>query len=570
MTDDDDALRDRLLSLVDESAPQISADQILARTPIARHAHVRNRRIRVRTKLRRRLLWTSIIFSTVLLVLVGAVFIDASVLNGEIKRITVRNLAKPPTKGPEQGTENILLVGSTSRCAASSIPVYSQQCDEGVDGVNSDVVLIAHLDGNTGQISLLSIPRDDFVPGARSGSALCGTSSPLTPGTCANKIDSALVEGPDQLVAAVERDFGIPINHYIDLNFATFTDVVNALGDMKMDFPDAVFDASSGLKITRAGCQTLNGAQALALVRSRHLYYFTAGETPDYAAIQAANDSGVYYTPDSGGTYDGTGDLGRIVRVHLFLKALAEQVASRGLGNPIADQDLVSAVAPNLTVDQDLSALDMFHLALAFRDANFGAAPELTLPTVTYGETYYYEGGNYGDVIFPDAPADQRVIDEFLGIGPPGKNVAPASVSVSVVDGTGSPEATATVESSLSELGYRVVPTTVTDDVGPVAETTVLYEPGHLVQAQRVLSSLSGMAVLGGGVPPGGADVAIIAGTDLAVQAPSKPSAPSSTSASAPASTPTTSPLPAALASNPNFSYNPPTGPIPSYDPRSC
>ena len=91
---------------------------------------------------------------------------------------------------------------------------------------------------------------------------------------------------------------------------------------------------------------------------------------------------------------------------------------SRGLGNPITDNDLVGAIAPNLTVDQGLSPIDLLNLGLDFRNANFGAAPELTLPTVTYGETYYYDGGNYGDVIFPDAPADQKVIDEFLGIDP--------------------------------------------------------------------------------------------------------------------------------------------------------
>jgi hypothetical protein len=277
----------------------------------------------------------------------------------------------------------------------------------------------------------------------------------------------------------------------------------------------------------------------------------------------------VYYTSDSGGTYDGSGDLGRIVRVHLFLTALAEQVASRGLGNPITDNDLIGAIAPNLTVDQGLSPIDLLHLGLDFRNANIGATPELTLPTVTYGETYYYEGGNYGDVIFPDAPADQRVIDEFLGIDPPGEHLAPSSISVSVIDGTGSAATTATVASSLSTLGYRIVANTLTDEVGSVAETTVLYGPGHLVEAQKVLSSLSGMAVLGEGVPPGGADVAVIAGTDLAVQSPSTPSAPSSTSTSTP-STATTSPLPAALAQDPNFSYNPPTGPIPPYDPRSC
>ncbi len=544
----------------------------VAARPAGRYRAWRARRrakLSARGTLRKVLTRTMISLLVLVVVVAAAGFGYYSYRAGQIHQITVHD--EVAAKG---GSENILLIGSTSRCAASSIPAYSEQCANGVTGVNSDVVLVAHLDTNTGKVSLLSIPRDDFVPGARSGSALCGTSSPLTPGTCADKIDSALVEGPDQLIATVERDFGIPINHFIDLNFATFTDVVNALEGMKMDFPDPLFDASSGLKITKAGCQTLNGTQALALVRSRHVYYFTTGQTPDYEAIQAANDSGVYYTPDSGGTYDGTGDLGRIVRVHLFLKALAEQVASRGLGNLVTDNELLGAVTPNLTVDQGLSPLELLHLALDFRNANIGATPELTIPTVTYGETYYYEGGNYGDVIFPDAPADQRVIDEFLGVDPPGEHLAPSSISVSVIDGTGSPAATATVASSLSALGYRIVPTTVTDEVGSVAETTVLYAPGHLVEAQKVLSSLSGMAVLGEGVPPGGADVAVIAGTDLAVQAPATPSPPSSTSASTPSTslptTSTTSPLPAALASDPNFSYNPPSGPIPSYDPRSC
>jgi LCP family protein required for cell wall assembly len=518
--------------------------------------------------LRKILTRIGILLVVAVIVVVAFSFSYYSYRVSQIQHVVVHN--EVPVKGP---SENILLIGSTSRCAASSIATYSQQCAEGVNGVNSDVILIAHLDGTTGKISLLSIPRDDFVPDARSGSALCGTTSTLTPGTCANKVDSALVEGPDQLIAAVEQDFGIPINHFIDLNFATFTDVVNALGGMKMDFPDRLVDASSGLKITQTGCQTLNGTQALALVRARHVYYFTTGQVPNYPAIREANNSGVYYTPDSGGTYDGTGDLGRIVRVHLFLKALAEQVAARGLGNPLTDNGLIGAVAPNLTVDQSLSPIDMLHLALDFRNANFGASPELTLPTVTYGETYYYEGGNYGDVIFPDAPADQKVIDEFLGTDPPGQSVAPSSVSVSVVDGTGSSTETASVATSLSTLGYHVVPTSVTDEVGSVAETTVLYGRGHLAQAQKVLSSLSGMAVLGEGIPPAGADVAVIAGTDLAVRAPSTPSPPSSTSASTAAPTPTTtttSPLPTALASNPNFSYNPPTGPIPFYDPRSC
>ncbi len=504
----------------------------------------------------------------------------------------ITHVASPHTVKVTGPTENILLIGSTSRCAASAIAVYRQECLHGVNGVNSDVVLIAHLDGRTHSVSLLSIPRDTFAPGVRSGTALCGQTGALTPGTCPNKIDAALAEGPDQLIAAIEQDFGIPINHFVDLNFATFTNVVNALGGIKMYFPDRLFDASSGLKITKTGCQLLNGTEALALVRSRHLYYFTKGQTPNYTAIQAATTpTGPWYTPDSGGTYDGTGDLGRIVRVHLFLKALAQQVAARGLGNPITDNNLIGAVAPNLTVDNGFSSFDMAKLAYDFRHANLGTAPELTLPTLTYGQPYTYNGASYGDVIFPTQPQDQQVVERFLGDPPP--RLAPSSITVSVVDGTDSPSQTAAVASSLGRLGYKIVPTSASSYVGPVSETTVLYRPGHLAQAQRVLASLAGTAILGQGAPVAGADVSVVAGSDLAVDAPaSAPATPATagssltkaaasarrrtttgstptTTTATPTTTPPTTPTTPA-AGNPSYGYNAATSPIPPWDPRSC
>jgi LCP family protein required for cell wall assembly len=474
-----------------------------------------------------------------------------------------------------------LLIGSTSRCAASSIGVFRYQCvTQHVNGVNSDVVLIAHLDATNHSVSLLSIPRDSFIPGARSGNSLCGGTWSYTPGLCANKIDAALIEGPDQLAQAIEQDFGIPINHIVDLNFATFEDVVNALGGLWMYFPDKLTDASAGVYINRTGCIHLNGTEALAYVRSRHLFYFTAKQTPNLAAIKTANTRyGPWYTPDSGGNYDGTGDLGRILRVHLFLKALAEQVQARGLGNPVTDNSLISAVAPNLTTDDGLSGLTLVKLAFDYRDAKIGTAPELTLPTINDAATYYYEGAPYGDVIFPSEPQDQQAIDGFLGTTPSGWKLAPSSISVSVIDGTNSTTNTASIASQLGKLGYRVVPTSVSRYVGPVAETTVLYDGRtHLEQAEKVMSSLSGAVVLGEGTPAGGADVSVVTGSILAVDQPtasataadsSRPSAANSsvTSTTARASS-RAAPSPT---SNPNIgaptSANPP---IPPWDARSC
>src|ERR1019366_917603 len=109
--------------------------------------------------------------------------------------------------------------------------------------------MILHLNANKHTVSILSIPRDLFVPNART--------------TGANKIDAALYEGPSQLVAAIQEDFGIPINHYVELNFDTFAQVVDVLGGINMYFPMEVFDAYSGLNITSTGCIHLNGYRAL-------------------------------------------------------------------------------------------------------------------------------------------------------------------------------------------------------------------------------------------------------------------------------------------------------------------
>lgn len=484
------------------------------------------------------------------------------------------------TEGVKGPTENILLIGSTSRCAASNISLFHEECEAGVNGVNSDVVLIAHLDSKNHSVSLLSIPRDSFVPGARSGNLLCGGTWSYTPGLCADKIDSALVEGPDQLAQAIEQDFGIPINHIVDLNFATFEGVVNALGGLWMYFPDKLVDASAGLYIDHTGCIHLKGTEALALVRSRHLYYFTAKQTPNISAIKAVTTpTGPWYTPNSGGSYDPSGDLGRILRVHLFLKALAQQVQARGLGNPLTDNDLIGAIAPNLTTDAGLSGLALAKLAFDYRHADVGTAPELTLPTINDASTYYYEGGDYDLVIFPAEPQDQQAIDEFLGTTPSGWKLAPSSISVSVIDGTNSFAATESVTSQLRALGYRIVPTTVSRYVGPVSETTVLYDgPTHLQQAEKVMSSLSGAVVLGQGRPPGGADVSVVTGSILSIAKPTTDaraalqSTPSTASSSATSTTAGTSAntTPGATA-NPNIGSPTSANPaIPTWDARSC
>ena len=273
---------------------------------------------------------------------------------------------------------------------------------EGVTGVNSDVIILLRADQRTHSVSILSIPRDLVMNNVRPGQFY--------------KIDAALADGPGQLVAAVEENFGIPINHFVELNFDSFQNIVNALGGIKMYFPYRVRDDSSGLHIRTTGCVYLNGFNALALVRARNYWYFKDGQWID----------------------DGSGDLGRIIRVHEFLRVLATAVSQRGLSNPLTDNSLLGAVAPDLEVDSRLSLGDMVDLLRAFHSTKIATVPELTMPNMENFADYIYEGYDYGSVVLPTYPQDQQAIDEFLGLKtPPGSVVAPGSFTVSVMDGTG-------------------------------------------------------------------------------------------------------------------------------------
>ncbi|MHB1781223.1 MAG: LCP family protein [Acidimicrobiales bacterium] len=450
----------------------------------------------LRSTLRRRLTRTGIAVLLLAVLLAGGGIGYVVYKVNEIQRVKVRNLVPVASAGRYKGIEDILLVGSTSRCALKVQNPAFGLCQNGVNGVNGDVVMVLRLDGATHRVTLLSFPRDTFIPNARPGQY--------------NRIDSALAYGPGQLVSAIEEDFGVPINHYVVLNFDTFAAVVDALGGVNVYFPDRLYDNYSQLDITKTGCLHLNGFQALALVRARHMYYWTAGQTMDVAAIKAGNYGA------SGGEYDGSGDIGRIERDHIFLKILASEVAHRGLGNPVTDNELLSAVAPQLQVDTTFGVSEMLHLVLAFHGVDIGASPETTLPIIEDTQPYIYQGYNYGDLVFPSAPQDQEAIQAFMG-PIPGVGLHPASVSVSVLGGIGSPSATAHTAAQLAKLGYRVLGEGEQTPVGSISETSVIYSPGHIAEGQRVLASLSGAVALGVGKTLDGADVTVVTGTDFQV-----------------------------------------------------
>src|SRR5271166_333913 len=249
-------------------------------------------------RVRRWILWALLVVGVVIVLMVAAAGLYLWHLDSQIHRVAIKRLHATPTRGVDKGTQNILMVGNTSRCALKQQSTSFGLCSEGVTGVNSDVVMILHLDPANHTVSVISIPRDLFIPNART--------------TGANKIDAALAQGPSQLVDAVQDDFGIPIQHYVELNFDSFAGVVDALGGVSMYFPEPVYDQKTGLNIASPGCVHLDGFQALALVRARELQYKPPSVTT----------SDPTYWPQ-----DPESDLSRIRRDHEFLRVMATAVA---------------------------------------------------------------------------------------------------------------------------------------------------------------------------------------------------------------------------------------------------
>jgi LCP family protein required for cell wall assembly len=502
--------------------------------PVFGRADVRRKR---RQRLVQRLVRIGALLTTIVVVVAGLAFGYAEYRNHQIDHVAVGDLQPVPPSGQE----NIVLVGSTSRCALKQQNPAFGLCSDGVTGVNSDVVMILHLDPQRKTASILSIPRDLFVPNAR--------------GSGPNKIDAALVEGPQRLVDAIQDDFGIPIQHYVELNFDSFQNVVNALGGIKMYFPMPLYDAESSLNIPTPGCRTLNGFEALAVVRARHLQYKPPG-------VKTTNPRDWPQDPES--------DLSRIRRDHEFLRVLATAVATRGLSNPVTDNSLLGAVAPQLQVDSSFSLGDMLGTVLTFHGVNPNAAPQQTMPVIVDAENYLAGGYDYGSVELTSEPQDQQAVDTFVGVSADSDTMtrrplpAAKTITVSVLNGTGITGQAGSTGSSLSTLGLDVVGTGDSTPVGAISETTVTYSAGHQAAAERVAHDLSGAVVMGLGHTADGADVTVVTGTDFSVNA-SSSSATAGAATTGTAASFTSSSASAVLAAPTS-----PTQALAPFDPRSC
>ena len=249
-------------------------------------------------------------------------------LNSKLNRsnILVDYSGRP---SPGVGT-NWLIAGSDSRQGLTRAQERRYSTGRLAGSGRSDTILILHMPASGGgKPVLISIPRDSYVE---------------IPGYGMNKINAAFsFGGPALLAKTIQSATGLYINHYMEIGFGGFVNVVNAVGGVRMCVTHALNDQASGVHLHR-GCQVLSGGEALAYVRDRHSF--------------------------------ATQDLQREQDQRLFLKVLLTKMTSPGvMFNPFASLPAASGAVGNLTVDQGTSLYQLVQVAMALRDAQTTTVP---------------------------------------------------------------------------------------------------------------------------------------------------------------------------------------------------
>ena len=308
------------------------------------------------------------LLSTMVLAVLGA-YGFLLYTEGKIDRIAAEDLTSLEAVAPSSGAPvNILLVGVDDR---STVPDDWDDHFGVLAGRRTDVIMVAHL--VPGQsIQMLSIPRDWRAE---------------IPGHGTNRINASYVlGGPDLLVQTVQSETGIPIHHYMEIDFAGVGAVVDSLGGVTLDFTYPGRDLKSGFAID-AGRHTLNGEQAVAYARSR-----------TYQELRNGDWQGA-----------GGGDISRTGRQQQILIAMFDQVTSPSSAFNLAG--FLPTFADQITADEGLTLGRMADLgkdALTLPSRQIDSA---TLPVKN-------SKGSDGRAYVVPVDSTQSYIDAFIAGNP--------------------------------------------------------------------------------------------------------------------------------------------------------
>ena len=421
----------------------------------------------------RRLLIATNVFVALCLVAVGSAY---GYYKYEFSRIHKRTI--PGLSQEEPGNVmNVLLVGSDSRAKISKTEQKQFGNGAAVGGERSDTIIVLRVDPKAKKAAILSIPRDLAVH-------ISGTNSTF-------RINSAFEHGPQQLIATIRENLGIDITHYMEVDFNSFRNVVNAVGDIPVYFPAPARDAFTGLDIRTPGCISLDGNGALKYVRSRHYEFYESGRWRS----------------------DPTGDIGRIGRQQDFIRRLLRKTVSSVKSNPLRLISLVNTGTKYVQIDDRLTTSDIRRLAERFRSLEPDAVDMLTLPTTDFS----LNGAALLKLKQPDA---QSIVDQFLGrqpsqvAGGPLPPVLPNSIRVRVLNGTGRSGQASEVTQGLTAAHFNVAGSGDADSFKYI-KSVISYGQGQLAKAQLLQPYVGGGAQLKEDLTLRGVDLVLTTGADF-------------------------------------------------------
>lgn len=362
--------------------------------------------------------------------------------------------AEPEPAGdepPPPRRVNVLVVGEDSRDGLT--PEQIAEFGQGVrEGHRTDTIMLLQLEVNgEGRAAALSFPRDLKVE--RCDGSVGRINAAYSVGVMRDG------DGPSCLVSTVRDLTGVPIHHYVQVSFAGFVRIVDAIGGVGLYLDEPIVDTKAHVNLP-AGCVRMTGAQALGFVRARHI--------------------------DS--------DFGRIARQQRFIKETIREGTRLGvLYNPGRLLELVDAAASAVKTDDALGLAEMQEIAGGMRALTSEGLRVHTVPSVdsrTAAGWYVVE--------IPDQAAelyrsfrDGSVLDTKPQ--KPQVRIPP----VTVKNAAGEPGLAAAAAELLRVRGFAV------GEVGnaavDVTETRVFHAP-HLQEAAEDIADLLGGAQLVEGV----------------------------------------------------------------------
>jgi len=253
---------------------------------------------------------------------------------------SVERVDNAPATSPARGAgRTYLLVGSDSReglSAAQQAELATGPDDGG--GKRTDSIMLVHVSDHGGQPVIVSIPRDSYVPIPGKGNS--------------NKINAAFAfGGPRLLTDTIQQATGLHIDGYLEIGFGGFAGIVDSLGGVDICVARNMKDDLAGIDL-KAGCQVLNGKNALGYVRSRHS--------------------------------DPKGDLGRAERQRQFLGAVMRKAATPStVLVPSRYTAFADAASAGLTVGSGTSLGDAVAIMQALRAVGNGEGLSLQVPIET-------------------------------------------------------------------------------------------------------------------------------------------------------------------------------------------